>query len=71
MNNVGRGGGGGRVYLIRGAYFPSSPRGRGGGGGGGTPICFLYRDILPVKVSFSGSSVSGYTISHVCTHVSY
>ena len=30
---------------------------RGGGGGGGTPIYFLYGDVPPDRVSFSGSSV--------------
>ena len=30
---------------------------RGLGWGGGTPIYFVYRDVTPVRVSFSGSSV--------------
>ena len=29
----------------------------GGGGGGCSAIYFLYRDVPPVRVSFSGSSV--------------
>ena len=45
---------------------PPRTRGRGEEGGGGTPIYFLYRDIPPVRVSFSGFHIVVPKQGHHC-----